>query len=206
MHAYFQRFILSIVIASMAMATGCGEDTSSPANATWKYWTDLHQISQRGKPLEKRMDSVSTPQEVIAVMHDASELIQQMARDISNLPVSNVDPDVIEYTSQSLVVLNDSASVFSQFARLLEENQALQQHAGSFDAGLESFMRGFFGDPLGKYNELNAYAQQLEQQRQQLLVRWSQLEQRINQLDAQEVRLRAALSERYGREFPSLDE
>ena len=67
-------------------------------------------------------------------------------------------------------------------------------------------VRGFLGDPLGAYNDSKAQGSQLEQRRQSMLKRWQALEDRMHKVDAQEISIRATLSQRYNREFLKLDD
>jgi regulator of replication initiation timing len=60
------------------------------------------------------------------------------------------------------------------------------------------------GDPLSVVRNFDERRSQLEQQRQSLVARLQQLEEKNVQLDAEELRLRSGLSQRYGVEFPKL--
>ena len=68
----------------------------------------------------------------------------------------------------------------------------------------EAFVSCPLGDSLGKTNELRSISNQLAGKGDKLRACWTDIQQRIASFNAREVTLRAALSEKYRREFPPL--
>ena len=123
---------------------------------------------------------------------------------ISRLPLQDVDREAVNYGADLVYVLDQLSSVFSDMANLIDEAAALGEHSTSLEAGAESFIRGYFGDPMGKFNEMNARSSQLESRRQQLMSRLTQVQSQAATLQSREMRLRATLTEEYGGDFPPL--
>lgn len=194
-----------IVVLTLALvAVGC-EDRSSPGGATRHYWNQLHQLSQKGQDVERRLERARTPTQFASALDQASRTFHEIARGVNRLPVENVDRDVVAYASESVVVLNRTATWAQQTAALTREFQALADHAQSPEALAEAFIRGFFGDPTGTHDDLVIADAQLRQQAHLLEREWARIEQQLNALGRQEMMLRRRLSEQYGGEFPALD-
>ena len=194
-------WIFPLLLTAVA---GCG---SSPSKATHRYWKELKRIDSEISSAVKDMsngDPVQSPQKVCAKIRATAGIYDQASREISVLPVSNVDTEAVEYAAEAVVLANESSVALSAIADVVEESLALSQHANSFEAGAESFIRAFLGDPLGKHYELNASATQVDTRRRQLLARWEAVLGRWGELAGREMLLRATLSQRYGGEFVPL--
>lgn len=171
--------------------------------ATFRYWTQLRQISLKAEVLGQ-MESASTAQQAASDLRNAKTTITEIADEIQDIPINDVDPKVVAYASEYVALTKNAGALYGDAADLIDERQSFQEHAGSFDVGLESLVRSFFGDPLGKYNELNTRGQQLDDRSQQLLARGRQLEQTKNALVAKEMQLRSQMAHDYNRDFPAL--
>ena len=100
--------------------------------------------------------------------------------------------------------LREFAQTFEELGSIATEIEQFRKDASSWRSGFEAFLKGFMGDPRGKYNEMQQGASALEQKRQAWLQRWNQVQSDCEQLTNEENQLRATLSQRYGREFPQI--
>ncbi|MEK6236636.1 MAG: hypothetical protein N2C14_18160 [Planctomycetales bacterium] len=140
----------------------------------------------------------------VAQLNYFTTVLRQASSEIQNLPVHDVDSELTSFGAEVVVVLNDYANTASDTAAFLNEAQAFQQYSNSFEVGAESFLRGYLGDPLGKYNELNAQAGQYEQRRRRMAARIGEMERRWNQLEGRSIQLRGVLAARHDQEFSPL--
>jgi hypothetical protein len=138
-------------------------------------------------------------------LRQAASGLQEMCNDINGLLVLNVDPEATAYAVEIVEALGRMESLFGEFADFILEVKQFKDHAESFDAGMEAFLRAFLGDPLGKLNETNAQTRQLEARRLQFVNRWKAFEETANKVGARELAVRASLSQKYNREYPRLD-
>ena len=174
--------------------------------ATWNYWRSLRTAIQEGTARDKQLAPGQTRDQGIAYFRQLAQNCRGIAQQIIAIPVLNVDEEVTAYASQVVEVLNETASFQEDFAALLDETKAFADNADSLDKGVEAFLRGAMGDPLGTYNDTKAQGSQLEQRRQALLNRWHDVQTRTQSVfDAQHLAIRATLARKYNREFPRLD-
>jgi hypothetical protein len=212
-----QRILLYSAIGLIfVLGSGCDQKQTSqlspqsiqsaPQNArnavTWNYWQSLITI-ERNNPC-KGPNSAMTLEQNIYLLRQLSIQHKQQASDISLLPVINVDREATNYASLSVEVHYQNASIFADLADYFEEYMAFVKYSNSDEAGMEAFMRGFLGDPIGPYNDNRAQKTQFEDSKHTIFKRVQALEEQQHKLDAYEITARAALTERYGREFPKI--
>jgi hypothetical protein len=175
------------------------------AEVTWNYWQGLNKASHRAKKFEGVNTAAMTPEQISALFRDIAGTSRAMRTDVSGLSTRDVDPEAVGYGAETVEVFMLTEGLSSEFAVFIDEVKQFKTVAGSPATGVEAFVRGFLGDPLGKSNELSAQERQLEARRQKLLDRQVALHERAAKLEAREVTLRGFLSRKFGREFPKLD-
>jgi hypothetical protein len=172
---------------------------------TLNYWNGLNtayqKVNKSAKPATKPRNAVETS----ASLKQHSRVLFECANEVARLPVLDVDQESLSVGTLAIEWLRESASLYSDCGDLVLEMQAFADKSTSFEAGVEAFMRGFLGDPLGPINDQRAGAAQFEQRRQRLLSRNEVLEGKLNRLNTEGDRVRVILSQRYNREFPKLD-
>lgn len=172
--------------------------------ATWEYWHQLHQIGQELEPASPSGES-PTPAELVANLRNTADRLRQAAVRIFALSPRDVDADVVALAADYQRLISDLGLVLDRFAELIESRQQLYDHAVSFEALSESFVRGFFGDPLGKTQELREIDHRLGGEFDRIQRRYEALTARNNEFRAQSHRLRGRLSNQYQRDFPPID-
>ena len=195
-----------VTIASCGCAT---ESTASPTNdtrdATYRCWQELKVVSDQ---LNNKLDSTDDPSDDLAKIAksfaDYAAAMNHAHDQLSDLAVADVDQRLIRFVARDIKLLADYSQLFTELSYWAANMDQTQKHANSWDASIESFLRGFFGDPMGKFNELNGRFQQLEQQRDALLARCSVKNNEWAVLLGELLQLRAELSRDFGCEFPSL--
>jgi len=193
-----------IVLAIAFVSTGCSSEATKRRNATCEYWAGLSRICNQFIAASQGLDKAKTPEETIESVAKVKKLYSNMSDDIAQLPSSFVDADVVAFGADYIQAINEVSIVSQDMGDLLKRQSQLQNAAGSASVAVESFVRGFMGDPLGKVREFTSASQNLAGEGARLQSRWASIQQRIAAFDAREVRLRSALSEKYRRDFPPL--
>lgn len=173
--------------------------------ATWNYWLSLKRIGSQFDGFEKETERAKSPDDIVRAFRKIVLVIQKVNREIGALSVYNVDQDATFFAAQMTEHLNHLASLIRDFADFIEEAKTFTNWSNSPEAGIEAFLRGVLGDPLGTFNDTRAEANRLEKQRLALQNRWSKLEEKLNAFDSTELKVRSVLSQRYNQDFPKLD-
>lgn len=183
-----------------------GNPVDRVAMASYRYWEGLKAVISEVQGLEDVLDSSQpeTLDEMRFTFRMVSEAYEGFATDISQFSVVDVDPEIVKFAGKYVDILQEGSDLLNTFRALIEEIAAQQEYAGSFQVGVESFVRGLLGDPMGTANELKQKGYQLEEKRQKLVSRERDLESRESALSSDELILRADLSKKYECEFPVL--
>lgn len=206
LHSARSLFRLLAVLLVLIAAAGCGKPKADKqADATVKYWESLAAIAKQAKALNKVTENAKTPEQIAAMFRNAAATITKMCDEITALPVVDVDPEATQYAAESVELYRQIASTCRDFASFAEESKDFQKRNNSVATGLEAFVRGFLGDPLGTYKDTRAELKQLEQRRLALLTRWQALQDKYNAHEAQGIRVRSSLATKYKRDFKKLD-
>jgi hypothetical protein len=202
-----------VSFALLAAATGCGGTPSPPAPAngmksdaaaTRRYWEGLQTVVRRTEAAADQMAQETTAAGMGALLRKAAVVCREAAHDVHALPVIAVDPDVAAFASEQVEGLGQAAALLDDLANWAEEVKYFSDRANSFGAGFEAFVCGLLGDPLSPVRNFDAQRTQLEERRLSLAARLRQREERAARREAEELRLRSVLSQRYGAEFPKL--
>jgi len=210
-HTFALAFTLACaLIVVFIMLRSCGgpsipNELQARGNDNWQYWQQLNEISKRGTALGKSSNEAQPPEAIISQMQKLTTDLRTLSRSVSALPVVNIDSEVINYSAELVYLLNESSDTASDTARLIGESKKDQDDANSFGSGVEAFVRGLFGDPLGAYNDQKAQGAQLSKKGNALKSRLTELQQKSNKLEALQIQVRSALSQRYHRDFPKLE-
>jgi hypothetical protein len=199
----FKKIVaLAVVVAGLSLGTTvrAGEE------ATSTYWQALRAAGGNTEQLTKRIKTVNTPDELISLCRQLSTSMRQDCKEVNALPVLNVDPEVTAYAAQGVELVGQGASLFTDLADFVEEAKAYKDQVNSGEAFAEAFVRGFLGDPLGSYEDAKSKVGQFHESLRSLQERIRALDERGQKWDAQQITIRAQLSQRYNREFPRLDE
>lgn len=195
---------LTVVLALCYLFSGCSSEATKRRAATYAYWAELSRICNKFIAASQGMDKVQTPESIIEKLEKANKLYRNLSDDIGQLPSSLVDADAVALGADYIQALNECAILSQDMIDLMKLDTQLQAAADSPSVAVESFIRGLMGDPLGKVNEFKSASQKLANDGDQLRARWATIQQRIATFDAREVKLRAALAEKYRRDFPPL--
>jgi len=178
---------------------------SDQSSATLAYWDALRRI---GDDLDKAQANTTEPEsadEYAAQFQQQREAISSEIDQISDLPTLDVDPAAIELGLKTTELLGDVDVLLSSFQRLVNDARHFGARANSAEMMIESFVRGFFGDPFGTHDELKAEQGTLSARHQQLLDQAEVIQRKANELRVFGDRTRATLTARYGTEFAPLD-
>ncbi len=168
-----------------------------------RYWNSMRETIENVQGFDKVMDKTQpeNAESVRLVFDMTAAAYSSYAEQISQLPVVHVDPAIVGFARDYIQLLRESASLVSQFRILADEMQAQHTYANSTEVGVESFMRGLLGDPLGKASELNQQGRLLEGRSQELSRRARELNDQESALGTTELVLRSELTARYKIEF-----
>jgi hypothetical protein len=175
--------------------------TKARGTATREYWQQL--VSILGSLNQGLAESATGSS--VAQIQQKRQLLATASAQVSRLPVLDVDPEAVEIGSRLVQQFGDQEAVFSACERLVTDVGAVNERAKSPDFLLESFLRGFAGDPLGAQNDLRAEQGKLSARHERLMDQAETCQRNAAELRAAQGRTRAALSARYGTEFGPLE-
>jgi hypothetical protein len=173
--------------------------------ATWNYWQRLSAIKQRGKPLFDENKNAKTTKQIQAGMRRAGESLRKMRSDTNRLPVLKVDLKATAHAAQYMELLGQEELLSEDGVNFAWEMEQSREYNQSLDAGLEALVRLMCGDPLGPLNDLRADVRLRADRGRKLADRYRALTEKDNKLIAEELQIRALLSQKYHREFLKLD-
>jgi hypothetical protein len=191
----------SLAIGALVWCLIPRSETLGSATAT--YWTEMTKISHEADEFGKHFEPVTT-ENVEAGVLKLEHFFDDLAGEISQLSIRSVDPDAVAYSADTVQALRESKLIFEDMYTLSNRAGSLRLGATAASMFFESFVRGALGDPLGTYHEFKASSQQIGGEWDSIRARCERVQQTFAALDAREIKLRAALSERYHRDFPPL--
>ena len=218
------RFV-GIILACLITSSGCGEgikslsaegkssgretDSAVPSLvsrqvATWKHWKSLAPIMNKMEMNSAAMNNIKNQDDGYKALKDGANLFYNISAEISGLSVLNVEPEVVGFSAECADLMTQSALLYSEFADYTLDASSYVKNANSFGVGLESFIRGFLGEPLAVYHEQKAEIKRLEERRIKFVERLSSLGQKAGKLTSLEIQLRSTISGRFNKELPPL--
>jgi len=186
------------------ISTDGGGHSSRQSTATLAYWDQLRQIGD-GLDDENAFTETDSAEQYITQLEQQRKVIGGAIEEITRLATLNVDPDAIDVGTKMAEFLNESDALLASLERLVREAEAFGARATSAELMVESFVRGFFGDPFGTTNEMRAEHRELSDRHQRILGQAEILQSRANELRIFASRKRAKLTARFGIEFPPLE-
>lgn len=171
---------------------------SDPKRATVDYWVSLNKI---GKEIDGEMtggDSLPDPVKQMDAFHGMLNKVQSRIHD---LPVANVDEDLLVSTHQLLEVLQKMDMVFENFSQFVTEVKSENESRQSFPEFVKHFFRGFSGDFTSSFNETDNLNAERKARYHVLLSELQAAQAQFNQVRSAQLLLRALLTKRYGVEF-----
>jgi hypothetical protein len=177
---------------------------SKEAIATQQNWMRMRQILVSLNGTSDFGEQRTLPG-LISCLQRAQVAHSDAASEIAKLPIRDVDPEVVAFGASLIRLLNGSSAYFGRMRTIYSDRQRLEKYAVSPEAFIESALRGFAGDPLGKFDEIRATDQQLGAE-----FRESQREFRTliavgGELRAKELQLRAAMYAKYQLDLPAIE-
>jgi hypothetical protein len=171
-------------------------------NATLEYWNQLRQI---GDHLHQNADAGGDANQYAAQLQEQQTALGRAIDEITRLTTLNVDEDAINVGSKMAEILADAEALLASLERLVRDAETLTSRAASTEVMVESFIRGFLGDPLGTSNELRAQQGELSNRERQFVAEAETLQRKTKDLQILANRVRARLTERFGTEFPPIE-
>src|SRR5262249_35487066 len=123
----------------------------------------------------------------------------------SRLPVSDVDPELVSLGASYIQLNERVGNYLIREQTIWSKRKQLYDYANSPGAIFESALRGYMGDPFGKYLEVKRYDRQLGEEFQDALQEMQTLATTGAKLRADAHRLRAVLGAKYGQDFPVIE-
>ena len=173
-------------------------DLSIEADATLSYWTSLGSIGSS-------LNNDTSDARGSSTLGQKSQQFRTAAEQISRLPVLNVDKDAVEIGSKMVELLGESELVFAAMEKLVDDANEFGNRSTSGEKMVESFVRGFLGDPFGVHQEMLAEQGKLGDRHQRLLDQFEAVQRKSNELRAATNRARSALTTRYRIEFDVIE-
>jgi hypothetical protein len=196
-----------IVVPLIIIAASCDNSQERTANASVAYWSKLRDISAQGKKLgdkSKGLDvNTITMQQQIDLSHSVDEEITKLITELKELPVTDVDADIVKLAADQIELLEGYDSLIIDAGNLIKTNQDLPELASSWGQVFDQFMRGLAHD--NSPSPLEKRRSNVSAQLHALQDREAALDERTRNPDGREVTLRQSLSAKYHRDFPSTD-
>jgi len=161
-----------------------GNYLSTVATSTAAYWNAGNSIT--------RQDSD----------RNTTKKLREFASQIRNLPISNVDAEVVNHYTAGAELALQCADWLDELDRLDKAFSDFDEYSKSPDAFTESFLRGFLGDTTGMLRELDSRKQRLLARLELFKNQRLDLIEKSRLLVAHEIRLRSYLSEKYRLDLP----
>lgn len=167
---------------------------------TWNYWKSLDSVVQNTRLPSEILKEAKTPDQIITAFREIAGEIEKMRSKITDLSVTNVDSEAAAYASLLTETFGKLGTAYSDLADIFVEYKEFRKYKGSDQVVGEAILRLLAGDPLGTYNDLN-------EQEREYMARIKRVLDRVketmysNDLDAQQLKVRSSLSEKYNREF-----
>jgi hypothetical protein len=205
--------VLSVVVVGIVLVVSFstsdepisgGGHLSRQSSATLAYWDQLRQIGD-GLDDENAFTETDSAEQYAAQLQQQRKAIDGATEEITRLATLDVDQDAIEVGTKMAEFLSESDALLASLERLVKDGEALGARATSAELMVESFVRGFFGDPFGTTYEMRAEQGKLSDRHQRILGQAELLQSRANELRIFGSRMRAKLTTRYGIEFPPLE-
>ena len=133
---------------------------------------------------------------------DTMSKLREFASQIRNLPISNVDAEVVNHYTAVSECAFECADWLDELDRLEKAFSDFDEYSKSPDAFTESFLRGFLGDATGMLRELDSRKQRLIARLELFKNQRLDLIEKSRLLVGHEIRLRAYLSEKYRLDLP----
>lgn len=172
------------------------------AAATLKYWNSLRELSAKLRTNPATEATNPSFAQLATLLGRLGQTCGEVSTGIAHLAVTNVDPEAVEVGTSFMEVLGEREILLNAMERLVIDAKSVHDGASSVDTMVEAIIRGFYGDPLGTHDRLVAAFGKLGERHQRLLGQLEALERRQNVTQGQITRTRAALTARYGVEFP----
>ena len=184
--------------------TNGGRRSSRQSSATLAYWNQLREIGD-GLDDENAFTETDKAEQYALQLQQQRSAIGRAIDEITRLATLDVDEDASEVGAKMAEFLSEFDALLASLERLVKDSEAFGARSTSADLMVESFVRGFFGDPFGTTNELRAEQGKLSDRHQRILGQAEALQSRANELRIFGSRMRAKLTARYGMEFPPLE-
>jgi hypothetical protein len=180
-----------------------GDDERESATPTLQYWQSLVAARKQLRVLRETFipDDVESLEQVKAALVDARASLDEIRRSTARLPVLGVNPEVLELGSSLDSLIAKTDEVFLDVQDWVQRAEAANANATSVESMVESVIRGFMGDPLGKFNDVQAELADRKQETVLLDQSVRDLVDRDNEWVLRAGRLRARLTQQYGVEF-----
>ena len=169
---------------------------------TWEYWKKAFATWQQNNPFDRElMDKLKIREQVVTGMRESGNIAQRLAAKWRELPVQDVDLEAITFVSKTAEIVGQYALLCDESVDSIVEFINYAENTNADEVLVEAFIRGFFGDPLGKFNEVNDQFKQFKERRAKIYGRWRSLMDKMNQVMAQLPVVQTSLSQKYNREF-----
>lgn len=172
--------------------------------ATLEYWDQLRQIRD-SLDNDDAFTETKSAEEYVEQLQRQRKAIDSAIEETTRLATLDVDQDAIEVGAKMAELLTGYDALLVSFERLMSDAEAFDARATSAELMVESFIRGFFGDPFAITDEMRAEQGELSDRHRQILQQEELLQTKANELRIFGSRVRAKLAARYGIEFPPLD-
>jgi hypothetical protein len=186
---------LVVVIATSAYRKHVREQANSD------YWRNLEKTEYQCDKEINAVRPIDSKKLEQGVLNSISSEIAVSAEQIRSMQVSNVDTELLVYSSTEAQLFDKWATTLDDMQHYFEDSQRENQDFTSLFTYAEAVMRGMLGDPLGKYNEEKSENDKLESEKEAIEENMNTLDTDANRLAAQKMEVRALLSRRYDREF-----
>jgi len=179
------------------------------AAATWNYWqgvqTALNTTKSQYEEISRQSGTITTPEQAIAQLTQHKQTVELYCEDLNNLPVLNVDPEVTSYITKSVALLREEASFKGDLALYIAATKSAFSEGTLEAVTVTAVIQFFLGDPRGAFRRVESVGTVLAERGEALSNRKKALDQRVDQIESDEVGLRVTLAQRYNREFPRLN-
>jgi uncharacterized protein YjbI with pentapeptide repeats len=206
--------ILTIMVTALGVAMPTAEpvitenSTSQPAkeNPTCEYWISLRKEYQSLNQVFTSLSGKTDPMESVKQVNRAIGQVEAIRRRLAELPVVGIDDDAIALTHSFAVITSRAVELLNEIVALHRRNDELGERASSADFYLETFVRGIFGQPLNGADEVKAFRNEADRERQRILREAQEFQRDRNEFQVKSMQVRALLSKRIGHDLPSLIE
>src|SRR5262249_41453925 len=129
------------------------------AKATLAAWNRLRAVlADLGKKVEPLGAKPTSANEYSQNLTAASACFNRASMDVGAIDVSGADADFASFVGATSEYFHTCGASLAEMAEQVMTIQKFKEFADSPALGMESFLRGFFGDPFGTTNDLRARA------------------------------------------------